>query len=91
MTVDVLGFQWSWQFKYPQYGVTNAGNMWGEGPLPVLEIPTGETVEFNLTSDDVSTRSGFPSSCSSATSFPDHPNHFAGHRDQDRDLYRALQ
>ena len=27
--------------------------MWGEGPRPVLEIPTGETVQFNLTSDDV--------------------------------------
>src|ERR1700685_2550175 len=35
--VDVLGFQWSWQFKYPQYNVTNVGNMWNEGPLPVLE------------------------------------------------------
>jgi len=27
--------------------------MWGEGPLPVLEVPTGETVRFNLTSSDV--------------------------------------
>lgn len=51
--VNVLGFQWSWQFNYPQYHVTNTGNVWGEGPLPMLEIPTGETVQFNLTSDDV--------------------------------------
>ena len=53
VTVNVLGFQWSWQFRYPQYGVTNVGNMQGEGPLPVLEIPKGETVQFNLTSQDV--------------------------------------
>src|SRR6202011_4134638 len=46
--VDVLGFQWSWQFHYPQYGVTDTGNMWQEGPLRVLEIPAGETVQFNL-------------------------------------------
>ena len=59
--VNVLGFQWSWQFNYPQYHVTNTGNMYGEGPLPVLEIPTGETVQFNLTSQDV---------------IPGHPNHF---------------
>ena len=25
--VNVLGFQWSWQFNYPQYHVTNTGNM----------------------------------------------------------------
>ncbi len=25
VTVNVLGFQWSWQFNYPQYDVTNAG------------------------------------------------------------------
>ena len=29
VTVNVLGFQWSWQFKYPQYDVTNVGNMQG--------------------------------------------------------------
>ena len=26
VVVNVLGFQWSWQFNYPQYGVTNLGN-----------------------------------------------------------------
>src|SRR5260370_397288 len=34
--VQVLGFQWSWQFKYPQYGVTSTGNIYGQGSLPVL-------------------------------------------------------
>ena len=39
VTVNVTGFQWSWQFNYPQDGVTTDGYMWGQGPLPLLEIP----------------------------------------------------
>ena len=74
--VDVLGFQWSWQFKYPQYNVTNVGNMWNEGPLPVLEIPTGETVEFNLTSADVVHAFWVPEFLFKRDVIPDHPNHF---------------
>ena len=76
VTVNVLGFQWSWQFNYPQYGVTNTGNMWGEGPLPVLEIPTGETVRFNLTSDDVIHAFWVPEFLFKRDVIPGHPNHF---------------
>jgi cytochrome c oxidase subunit 2 len=67
LTVDVTGFQWSWEFQYPQFKVTSAngtsapvtetGAMWSPTAtvqhLPVLEIPTGEIVKFNLTSIDV--------------------------------------
>jgi cytochrome c oxidase subunit II len=67
VVVNVTGFQWSWQFQYPQYKVpgasgalsvvTETGAMWNPTAtvqhLPVLEIPTGETVQFNLTSIDV--------------------------------------
>ena len=74
--VNVLGFQWSWQFNYPQYHVTNTGDMWGEGPLPVLEIPTGETVEFNLTSADVVHAFWIPEFLFKRDVIPDHPNHF---------------
>src|ERR1700722_18682414 len=74
--VNVLGFQWSWQFNYPQYHVTNVGNMWQEGPLPVLEIPTGETVEFNLTSADVVHAFWVPEFLFKRDVIPDHPNHF---------------
>jgi cytochrome c oxidase subunit 2 len=85
VTVNVLGFQWSWQFNYPQYHltndpsatVTNTGNMWGEGPLPVLEIPTGETVQFNLTSDDVIHAFWVPEFLFKRDVIPGHPNHFA--------------
>jgi cytochrome c oxidase subunit 2 len=74
--VEVLGFQWSWAFSYPQYGVTNRGNMWGEGPLPVLEIPTGETVEFDLTSTDVIHAFWIPEFLFKRDVIPGHPNHF---------------
>jgi cytochrome c oxidase subunit II len=74
--VNVLGFQWSWQFNYPQYHVTNTGNMYGNGPLPVLEIPTGETVEFNLTSVDVLHAFWVPEFLYKRDVIPGHPNHF---------------
>ena len=82
--VQVLGFQWSWQFKYPQYHlqnsdavVTNTGNMVGEGPLPVLEIPVGETVQFDLTSEDVIHAFWVPQFLFKRDVIPGHPNHFA--------------
>jgi cytochrome c oxidase subunit 2 len=76
VTVNVLGFQWSWQFSYPQYGVTNVGEMWDQGPLPVLEIPTGETVQFNLTSSDVIHAFWVPEFLFKRDVIPGHPNHF---------------
>jgi cytochrome c oxidase subunit II len=56
--------------------VTNVGDMWGEGPLPVLEVPTGETVRFNLTSDDVVHSFWVPQFLFKRDVIPDHPNHF---------------
>ena len=76
VTVNVVGFQWSWEFNYPQYGVTNVGNMQGEGPLPVLEIPKGETVQFNLTSQDVIHAFWVPEFLFKRDVIPGHPNHF---------------
>jgi cytochrome c oxidase subunit II len=76
VVVNVLGFQWSWQFNYPQYHVTNIGSIQGEGPLPVLEVPTGETVEFNLTSADVVHAFWVPQFLFKRDVIPDHPNHF---------------
>ena len=36
--MNVVGYQWSWQFNYPQYNVTDNGVMY-PGPLPLLEVP----------------------------------------------------
>ncbi len=77
VTVNVTGFQWSWEFNYPQYGVTTDGYMWGEGPLPVLEIPVGKTVQFNLSSPDVVHSFWVPEFLFKRDVIPGHPNHFA--------------
>ena len=80
VTVNVLGFQWSWQFNYPQYHVTMVGEMWNpdtvQQDLPVLEIPVGETVRFNLTSPDVVHAFWVPEFIFKRDVIPDHPNHF---------------
>jgi cytochrome c oxidase subunit II len=89
--VDVTGFQWSWEFQYPQYpvknsaeGVTELGAMWngiiGAGDnreqLPLLEIPEHETVRFNLTSNDVIHSFWVLPFDFKRDVIPGHPNHF---------------
>jgi cytochrome c oxidase subunit 2 len=74
--VNVTGFQWSWEFNYPQYNVSTTGEPWGFGPLPVLEIPVGETVRFNLVSTDVVHAFWVPEFLFKRDVIPDHPNHF---------------
>jgi len=83
VTVNVIGFQWSWQFNYPSDGVTEDGAMWQPGlpasqqHLPLLEIPEGETVEFNLTSPDVIHAFWVPEFLFKRDVIPGHPNHFS--------------
>jgi cytochrome c oxidase subunit 2 len=84
VTVNVVGFQWSWQFNYPQSGVTTDGQMWNpdqtdaqnENQLPLLEIPEGENVQFNLTSPDVIHSFWVPEFLFKRDVIPGHPNHF---------------
>ena len=83
VTVNVVGFQWSWEFNYPGQGVTEDGAMWQPGlsdsqqHLPLLEIPEGETVEFNLTSPDVIHAFWVPEFLFKRDVIPGHPNHFS--------------
>ena len=88
--VNVTGFQWTWEFQYPQYSVphsaagfvTELGHMWNgetpgnEGHLPVLEIPVGESVRFNLTSTDVVHAFWIVPFEFKRDVIPGHPNHF---------------
>jgi cytochrome c oxidase subunit 2 len=50
VTVDVLGFQWQWQFGYPDLGVTVTGT---DASQPELVLPSNSRVRFRLTSADV--------------------------------------
>jgi cytochrome c oxidase subunit 2 len=85
VTVDVTGFQWSWEFAYPQYSVTTDGQMWNpeltdaqnQTDLPLLEIPVGEPVNFNLTSPDVIHAFWVPEFLFKRDVVPGHPNHFS--------------
>jgi cytochrome c oxidase subunit II len=86
VTVNVVGFQWSWEFDYPQGqglpAVKETGAMWdpskpdSQQNLPVLEIPVGERVQFNLTSPDVIHAFWVPEFLFKRDVLPGHPNHF---------------
>jgi len=44
LNIDVTGHQWWWEFRYPEYGVTTANEIY---------VPAGRTVNFRLRSADV--------------------------------------
>lgn len=44
LQVEVIGHQWWWEFRYPQLGITTAGEM---------KIPMGRTVSLEMTTVDV--------------------------------------
>lgn len=50
LVVEVVGFQWSWQFTYPDEGVSVRSD--GVEP-PELVVPVGSTVRFDLETVDV--------------------------------------
>ena len=48
--IDVIGFQWSWQFEYVDEGVVVSGE---PGEPPEMVIPVGRPVQLRLVSSDV--------------------------------------
>ena len=44
LQVEVIGHQWWWEFRYPQYNVTTANELY---------LPIGRTVNFSLRTADV--------------------------------------
>ena len=78
VTVNVLGFQWQWQFTYegerldlpagqPAEDLTIKGTI---AKPPVMYLPVGEPIRFNTRPRTSSTRSTCASSCSSGTPSP---------------------
>ena len=83
VVVNVTGFQWSWEFAYPQYKVpgSSAGDVTliGQpypGPLPTLVIPEHETVKFTLNSLDVVHSFWVPEFLFKRDVIPNHTNYF---------------
>jgi len=44
LQVEVIGHQWWWEFRYPQYGIITANELY---------LPVGRTANFALTTKDV--------------------------------------
>jgi cytochrome c oxidase subunit 2 len=44
LTIEVVGHQWWWEFRYPEYNLTTANE---------IHIPLGRTVSLRMTSTDV--------------------------------------
>lgn len=44
LVVEVIGHQWWWEFRYPEYNLVTAGDM---------HVPTGRTVDLRMSSADV--------------------------------------
>jgi cytochrome c oxidase subunit II len=82
VVVNVTGFQWSWEFSYPQYKVPNSAgdvSLIGQpypGPLPTLVIPDHETVKFTLNSLDVVHSFWIPEFLFKRDVIPGHTNYF---------------
>ena len=83
VTVNVTGYQWSWEFQYPGFKVpgsaagvvTEQGAPW-PGRLPTLVIPENRTVRFNLVSLDVVHSFWIVPFEFKRDVVPGHPNHF---------------
>jgi cytochrome c oxidase subunit II len=48
--IEVIGFQWSWQFRYPDEDITITGE---PGEPPEMVIPVGRPTSLNLIAADV--------------------------------------
>jgi cytochrome c oxidase subunit II len=73
--VQVTAFQWCWRFRYAGQPVTVAGSC-QDGQYPVLVLPTGLPVEFDVTSVDVVHAFWVPFLDNKMDAFPGHVNRF---------------
>ncbi len=57
VTIDVVGYQWNWQFNYPSDNVSVIGGRQvasdNNDNLPTMVLPVDQRVRFNLTAADV--------------------------------------
>jgi cytochrome c oxidase subunit 2 len=57
VTIDVVAFQWNWEFRYPSAPKTAQGQtistIGSSSEIPLLVLPTNSTIQYNLRSTDV--------------------------------------
>jgi cytochrome c oxidase subunit 2 len=66
LVVEVIGHQWWWEFRYPEYGIVTANE---------LHVPVGRTIDVRLTSADVIHSFWFPRAGGKRDVLPGHENH----------------
>ncbi|WP_262700777.1 MULTISPECIES: cytochrome c oxidase subunit II [Streptomyces] len=76
--VDVTGFQWCWRFRNTQRqaGPVAVTATCHGGRMPTLVVPTGQKVQFRITSRDVIHSLWVPALRYKMDAFPDHVNTF---------------
>lgn len=56
VTVDVTAFQWNWEFQYPEHKTSDGqvvSTLGTSTEIPLLVVPAGKSIRFNLKSTDV--------------------------------------
>ncbi|MEO6525794.1 MAG: cytochrome c oxidase subunit II [Gemmatimonadaceae bacterium] len=66
LQVEVIGHQWWWEFRYPEYKITTANELY---------LPIGRTVNFKLTSEDVLHSFWIPQLGGKRDLITNHPNY----------------
>src|SRR5688500_18166891 len=66
LQVEVIGHQWWWEFRYPQYKVTTANELY---------LPVGRTVNFTLRTQDVLHSFWIPQMGGKRDLIANHPNY----------------
>src|SRR5215212_7316131 len=66
LQVEVIGHQWWWEFRYPQYKVTTANELY---------LPVGRTVNFTLRTQDVLHSFWVPQMGGKRDLITNHPNY----------------
>jgi cytochrome c oxidase subunit 2 len=66
LQVEVIGHQWWWEFRYPQYKVTTANELY---------LPLGRTVNFTLRTQDVLHSFWIPQMGGKRDLIANHPNY----------------
>jgi cytochrome c oxidase subunit II len=98
VTVNVTAFQWCWRFGYAGSPVTVTGAC-DNGRYPVLEVPAGVPVKFDVVSVDVvhafwvpyldTKVDAFPGHTTTFTTTVAHPGEWIGRCDQFCGLYHS--
>jgi len=56
VTVDVIAFQWNWEFQYPDYQTPDGrpvSTVGSSDEIPLLVVPANQTVRYQLVAKDV--------------------------------------